>query len=161
MIELITLELLLDPLSASDKAALENQPLILGTGVDQRMMLTCHPSYLTVEQKPPPEISRHSDGSAFVPISAPRPLTWKITAGGAHGAIVTTVFELMWTALQSATATGGAGTTRLWDYSRPNPPVAYTEFNVALLMDFEYPQDGMHGDALRYIQGPTLALREV
>lgn len=153
-------DLLLDPLSPAQRAALDGQALVVGSGADLRLMLVVNPDGVTVSQDPPSEIERYDDGSAFVSEPSPRPLTWEIQYGGAHGQVVSAALEMMVSAMRLSTFAGTSATTRLWDFSRPTGAAAYTEVEVALF-NFEPPQDAIDGSTIRYLNGGSITLQEV
>jgi hypothetical protein len=157
---MLKLDLLLDPLTSGQKAAVASYPVVVGEGDEMRLALPIAVGWLTVSQDDPPEIERFNDGTARIPTTGPRPLTWGITLEAAHGIWTTTVLEMLWSALQSATFNGTEATTRLWDYTRPTSSEDYTEFVVAIT-GYSPPQDAMLGETTRYINGGSLTLLEV
>ena len=157
---MLQLDLLLDPLTSGQKAAIASYPVITGSGATLRLILPLSLGWLTVSQDDPPEIERFNDGTARIPDASPRPLTWEITLEAAHGIWTATVLEMLWSALQLATFNGTGATTRLWDYTRPTDAEDYTEFVVAIT-EYSPPQDAMLGETTRYINGGSLTLLEV
>ena len=155
------LEILLDPLSTAQKAAIASWPMVTGVGADMRVRVVVLPGRLTVSQDDPPPVERYNDGTARIPTASPRPLTWEITLDAAHGRMIGTILEMLHSAFQSLTFSGSPAVTRLWDYSRPiDGGEDYTEFTVTML-DFSAPQDAILGSDLRYIQPGSVTLQEV
>ena len=158
---MLKLELLLDPLTSGQKAAIASYPVVTGSGATMRLILPLLLGWLTVSQDDPPAIERFNDGTAFLPATGPRPLTWEVTLEASHGIWTAAVLEMLWGALRTKTFDGEPATTRLWDYTRPTATEDYTEFPVAVT-SFSPPQDAVMGTATtRYINGGSLTLLEV
>lgn len=156
----IQLELLLDPLSPEQKLGLMGQSLILGVGDNLRIMMSVPIGSLTITQDEPPPVQRYDDGTPFIPVAPPRPLTWEIQYGGAHGQVITAAIETLYSSFRLLSFQGSPAVTRFWDYSQPTIADAYTEFNVALI-GFEPPQDVILGPTSRYLNGGSITLREI
>lgn len=154
------IDILLDPLTVSQKAALDGQPFIEGSGATMRLRLMTLPGRISTSRPDAPEIQRFSDGSSFVPTLPSRPLTWEITLDGAHGQLTAAILETLWGQMRVLTFDGDVATTRLWDYSRPVSPLPYTEFSVALV-SFDPPQDAITGNPIRYLDGGSVTFLEV
>ncbi|MBP0022213.1 MAG: hypothetical protein J7647_32235 [Cyanobacteria bacterium SBLK] len=148
----------LTSLSLAQQTVLEGQSLVLGSaGVDLRLLLQVLPGQLQIERQGASDPLRWNTGDAYFLENSLRPLTYKISVGGAHGRIVTDIFEILYAHLRNEAAQRNPATLNLTD---PTDPMGTTVREMAL-MGIESPQDGMVGDELRFVNGVTIELQEL